>query len=158
MNGAEGIGDKDVSHVGKGLGECRVVLFLTDVKAEILEKHDLARLQRGGLGLGILADDVGCKNDLLPEQLGKAFGNRCQGQLGLPLALGFAEVRAGNDSSAVIKQIANGRDGGNNALVTGDLAGLLVLRNVKVAAEQDLLPFDVDIVNGLFVVVHDETS
>ena len=158
VNGAEGIGDKDVRHVGKGLGECRVVLFLADVKAEILEKHDLTGLQRGGLGLGILTDDVGGKNDFLSEQLGKAFGNRGQSQLGLPLALGFAEVRAGNDGGAVIKQIANGRDGGNNALVAGDLAGLLVLGNVKVAAEQDLLPFDVDIVNGLFVVVHDETS
>ena len=148
-------------------------------EAEVLQQHDLAGLQRGGLGLGVLADGVGSEDHVLAQQLAQTLGDGSQGQLlegllpllagdvGLVLALldllfhvalkgghGLAEVGAGNDGGAVVEQVLDGGEGGDDTLVAGDLAGLLVLGNVEIAAEQDLLAFDVYIVDGLFVVVH----
>ena len=65
---------------------------------------------------------------------------------------------AGDDGSAVIEQCLYGGDSGLDTLVAGDLAGFLVLGNVEVAAEQDLLALNVNIANGLLVVVHDIAS
>ena len=158
VHGAEGVGDEDVGHVSQGLGKVGAVLLLADIEAEVLKKHDLAGLQSGGLGLGVLTDDVGSKDHFLTQQLAKALGNGGQGQLGLPLALGLAQVGAGDHGSAVFQQVLDGGDGGNDPLVAGDLTGLFVLRNVKVAAEKHLLALDVNIINSLLVVVHDISS
>ena len=58
----------------------------------------------------------------------------------------------------MLKQIADSRERCNNALVAGDLAGFLVLGDVEVAAEQDLFPIDVYVIDGLLVVIHFLTS
>ena len=158
MHGAEGIRNKDLRHVSQSLGKVCAVLFLTDVEAQVLKKHDLTGLKRGGLGLGIFTDDILGEDHFLAEEFGKALGHRGQGELGLPLSLGLAQVGAGDHGGAVIKQVTDGRECRNNALVAGDLAGFLVLGNVKVAAEQDFLPVDVDVIDGLLVVIHFMTS
>ena len=158
VHGAESVGDEEVGHVSQGLGEVSAVLLLANIEAEVLKKHDLAGLQSGGLGLGVLTDDVGSEDHFLTQQLAEALCHGGQGQLGLPLALGLAQVGAGDDGSAVFQQILDGGDGGNDTLVAGDLAGLFVLRNVKVAAEKHLLALDVNIINCLLVVVHDISS
>ena len=98
--------------------------------------------------MSVFPDNISGKNDLLAEEFRQALGYRCKGELGLPLSLGLAQVGAGNDSRAMIKQVADGGDGGNDTLVAGDLTGLLVLGNVKVAAEQDFLALDVNVING----------
>jgi hypothetical protein len=67
-------------------------------------------------------------------------------------------VGAGNDGSAVLKQIFNSRNCSDNTLVAGDLTGLLVLGNVEIAAEQNLFSVHVYIVNSLFVVIHGLSS
>ena len=67
-------------------------------------------------------------------------------------------MRAGNDSCTVLEQIADRRERCNNALVAGDLTGFLVLGDVEVAAEQDLFPIDVYVIDGLLVVIHFLTS
>ena len=83
---AESVGDIDLGHVGKSLCKVCAVFLLTDIKAQVLKQHYLARLQRCGLGLGVIADDIVCKNDLLTEKLGKALGNGSKRQLRLPLS------------------------------------------------------------------------
>ena len=158
MHGAESVGHEDLGHVGQGLGKVGAVLLLADVEAQVLQKKDLAGLECGGLGLGVLADDVLGEDHILAQQLGQSLCHRSQSQLGLPLALGLAQVGAGDNGSAVIQQIFDGGDGGNDTLVAGDLAGLFVLGNVKVAAEQNLLALYVHIVNGFLVVVHGLSS
>ena len=158
MHGAESVGHENLCHVGQGLGKVSAVLLLADVEAQVLQQQDLAGLQRGGLGLSVLADDVLGEDDFLTQQLGQSLCHGGQRQLGLPLALGLAQVGAGDNGSAVIQQIFDGGDGGDNALVAGDLAGLFVLGNVKVATEQNLLALYVHIVNGLLVVVHGLSS
>ena len=158
MHGTESIGNENLGHVGKSFGEICAVLLLTDVKAQILKKHDLAGLKRGGLGLCIFPDDVLGKDYFLSEKLGEALGNRSQCELGLPLALGLSKMGAGNDSCTVLEQITDRRERCNNALVAGDLTGFLVLGDVEVAAEQDFFPVDVYVIDGLLVVIHFLTS
>ena len=179
VHGAESVGDEDLGHVGKSLGKGGVVLGLALGKTEVLQKEDLAGLQRGGLGLGVGADGVGGEDDVLTQQLAETLGNGSERQLGegllplftgdvgLVLALfhlllhialeggdGLAEVGARDNGSAVVKQITDRRESRDDTLVRGDLAGLLVLGDVEVAAEKNFFALDVYVVNGLFAVVH----
>ena len=179
MHGAEGVGHVQLRHVGQGLGQCGVVLGLALFKAGVLQQHDLAGLQRGGLGPGVLAHHVVGKDDLAAQQLAQTLRHGGQGQLAqglLPLLLGdvglvlallhlllhvsgegggrLAQMGAGDDGSALLQQIADGGQGRHDALVAGDGAGLLVLGYVKVAAQQDLLACHVHVHNGLLVVIH----
>ena len=158
VNRTECIGNKQIRHVSQGLSKICAVLLLANVKTEVFQKHDLTRLKCRGLRLGIFADDVAGEDHFLPEQFGKALGNRSKRQLCLPLALGFPKVGAGNHRCAVIEQITNGGKSGNNPFVAGDFTGFLVLRHVEVAAEQDLFAFDVHVIDGLLVVIHFATS
>ena len=179
MDGAKGVGDVDLGHGGKLLGKRRIVLGFALFKAGVLEQHDLAALERRGLGLGVGTDDVMREDDRLAEELGKMLRHRGERQLfkGLfPLflrercgilalfrlllhpffkaRLGLAEVRAGDDRRALPEQVADGRQSGDDALIRG--AGGLVLGDVEVAAQQDLLARHVDVVHSLLVVVHDD--
>ena len=133
--------------------------------------------------LCILADYILCEDDFLTEKLGKMLSNGSKSQLCkglLPLLLGngsgilalfrllfdigvkgrdgLAQVRARYDRCALLKQILDGGESGYYALVTGDGAGLFVLGDVKVAAEQDLLAVDVCVIYGLFAVIHGISS
>ena len=139
---AERVGDVQLRHRSKGLGELGVVFRLARLKAGVFQQHDLAALERRGLGPGVLADDVVRKDDLLAEKLGKALGNGGKRQLPqglLPLflgqrrrvlalfgllfhpffklGLGLAEVRAGDDRRAAVQQIPDGRKSGHDALI-----------------------------------------
>ena len=176
---AERVGDVQLCHRGKGLGELGVVLGLTRFKTGVFKQHDLAALERRGLGLGVLADDVVREDDILAQKLGQALGDGRKRQLveGLfPLLLGqrrgvlalfgllfhplvklcfgLAEVRAGDDRRAVVQKIADGRQRRHDALIGRDRAGLLILGDIEVAAQQDLLAAHVHIADGLLVIVH----
>ena len=177
VDGAEGVGHKQLRHVGQLLRQLGVVLGLALFKTGVLQQHDLAGLQRGGLGLGVGAHGVGGKDDLTAQQLAQTLGNGGQGQLlqgllpvltghvglallgllldeGLKGGGGLAQVRAGDDGSALIQQIADGGQGGHDALIAGDGAGLLVLGHVEVAAQQNLLAGHIHVHDGLLVVIH----
>ena len=176
---AERVGDVQLRHRGKGLGELGVVLGLARFKTGVFKQHDLAALERRGLGLGVHADDVVREDDILAQKLGQALGDGRKRQLveglfplllgqrrgvlalfGLlfhplvKLGLGLAEVGAGDDRRAVVEQIPDGRQRGHDALIRGDLAGLLVLGHVEIAAQQHLLAAHVHIENSLLVIIH----
>ena len=75
MHGAEGVGHIDVGHGGELLGELGVVLLLALVEAEVLKQQQLARLESGGLGLGVLADDVLREDDVHAQKPGQPLGH-----------------------------------------------------------------------------------
>ena len=155
---AEGVGHVHVGHTGHLLGQLRVVLGLARLKAGVLQQHDLAALQGGGLGLGVGAHHVGGHDHVFAQQLAQPLGHRLQGQLGLHLALGLAQVGAGDDSRPLVQQVLDSGQGGADALVVGDGVGGLVLRDVEVAAQEHLLAGDVNVLHGLLVVVHGEKT
>ncbi len=140
MNGAECVGDIKLCHIAERLCEIVAVFLLADIKAEVLKQHELAGLQSGGLCLRILTDDVLCKDHVHAEQLGKALCNRCESELFLPLSLGLAKVGACDDGSAVIQQILDGRQGGNNALIACYLTCLLFWGTLKSQRRSTFLP------------------
>ena len=125
---AERVGDVQLRHRGKGLGELGVVLGLARFKTGVFKQHDLAALERRGLGLGVLTDDVVREDDILAQKLGQALGDGRKRQLieglfplllgqrrgvlalfGLlfhplvKLRLGLPEVGAGDDRRAVVE-------------------------------------------------------
>ena len=182
MHGAEGVGDVNAvgaGQIGQRLGDGGIVLGLALFKAGILQQQDLAGLQSGGLGLRIGTDHVGGEDHGLVQQLAQALRHGGEGQLLqalLPLLLGdvlgllallhlllhvgieggdrLAQVGAGDDSGALVQKLADGGQGGADALIIRDGAGGLVLRHVEIAAQKDLLALHVHIVDRFFVVVH----
>ena len=156
VGGAEGIVDENIRQGSQRLAQRRVVFGLTLLKAGVLQQHHIAVLQRGGLGLGVLPCHVGSHDDFLAQQLADALGNDFQTQLGLPLALGLAHVGAEDDLGVVVNQVPDGGHGGNDPLVGGDDA--VLGGNIEVAAAQNPLAGYVDVLDGLFIVVHDNSS
>ena len=152
MRRAKGVVDENIGQRGQLLAQLGVVLRLALFKAGVLEQHDLAVLERGGLRLRVLTGDVLGHDDRLAEQLAQAVGDDLKAQLGLVLALGLAHVGAENDLRVVVDEIANGRQRGDDSLVAGDLA--VLGWNVKVAAAEHALAADIDLFYGFLIVVH----
>ena len=176
---AERVGDVQLRHRGKGLGKLGVVLGLTRFKTGVFKQHDLAALERRGLGLGVLTDDIVREDDILAQKLGQALGDGRKRQLveGLfPLLLGqrrgvlalfgllfhplvivrlrLTQMGAGNDCRALLQQIPDGGQRGHDALIAGDGAGLLILRHIEIAAQQDLLALDINVADGFLPIIH----
>ena len=157
VRGAEGVVDVDVAEPGQALAErlhrgrigrlLGAVLelhlrLLLDVEAEVLEQHHLARLQ-GALRAGRFhrrPHAVGEERDLLAQDLGELVGNRLQGELRHHLPVGPAQMRHEHDRGALLERVLDGGERGQDALVVGDGAGHLVLRDVEVHPHQDALP------------------
>ena len=156
VGGTEGIVHEHIRQGSQLLGQLRIVLGLALDEPGVLQQHDLARLQGGGLGLSIRACYVGSHDDLLAQQLGKPGSDHLQAQLFLPLALGLAHVGAEDDLGLVLHQILDGGQRGDDPLVGSDLA--VLGGDVEVAAAQNALAGNVNILNRLLVVVHDNTS
>ena len=146
----ERVVDIDFRQRGKRLGEIGVVLGLARLEADVLEQEQLAGLQRRGLGLRVVADDVPGHRDRLAEQLAQAGRHRREGELGLHFALRTSEVGAEDDCRVVVKQVLDGRQGRNDALVRGDDA--VLERDVEIAADEYLFAVYVDVLHRLFVV------
>ena len=183
---AEGVGHIHAvrpGQAGHGLSELRVVFGLALLKAGVLEEHDLAGLQRGGLGACVGAHHVAGEDDLPAQQLAQALGHglHAQGLQGLlPLLPGegggvlallglllgplleaglrLAQVGAGDDRRPLVQQVLNGGQGRADTLIVRDRAGGLVLGDIEVAAQKDLLALDIDVLYGFFVVVHASNS
>src|SRR5687767_15223354 len=97
-----------------------VVLFLLFVEAEILEKKDLAVLQRIGRLLGGEADAVISELDVRLEKLAEALGDGFERVLGFRTAFGPTKVRHEDQPTAALDGAAEGRDGLGNAAIVSD--------------------------------------
>ena len=180
MDRAEGVGHVHLGHGGHLLGQLRVVLGLALLKAGVLEKHNLAGLQRGGLGLGVGPHHIAGKDDILAQQLAQTLCHRLHAQRFqslLPLLFGerggilalfglllgplveaglrLAQVGAGDHRRPLVQQVLDGGQGGADALVVGDdAAAVLGHGHVEVAAKKNLLALHVDVLDRLLVVIH----
>ena len=157
MDGTEGVGDIQLSHVGQFLGHSGVVLLLAGIEAQVLQQHDLAALEGCGLSLGILAHDIGSENHLAAQQLAQTLGHDSQRELLLPLTLGLAQVGAGDNGSTVVQQVLDGGQGGHDAVFIGD--DTVLQRHVEIATHQYALAGHVQVFYSLFAqVTHNKTS
>ncbi len=150
VHDAEAVGDEDVCERGELAGEVSAVLIglgrLAGVEAEVLEQQHLAVLERGSLGLGVLADRVVGEEDGGAEHLAEAVGDGREGVLGLRSALGATEVRTDDDARAGVGEALDRRRRRADAAVVGD--GRAVERHVEVGADEDALAAQVPEVTG----------
>ena len=156
MSGAESVVDEDIGQVSQSLAQLGIVLGLTLDETGILQQHHIAVVQSGGLCLGILAGHIGSHDDFLAQQLAQPVGDNFQAQLRLPLALGLAHMGAQDDLSAVLDQVVDGGQSGDNPLVTGNFS--IFGGDIEVAAAQNALAGYIDVHDGLLVVIHFDSS
>ena len=115
------------------------------MEADVFKQHNLAVLERRSKFLCAFANNVLCHFYVLTEQLAESFCNGSKRKFGLELALGSAEVRAEDNLCAVVKEVFNGRERGNDSLIAGNNAVFHFY--VEVAADKDFFSFNVDIFN-----------
>ena len=179
VHGAKGVGYINLCQRGQSLGKIRVIFRLALFKAGVFQQQNLTGLQSGGLFLRVLAHYIVSKQDFLPQKLSQPRRHRGQRQLfqGLlpcffgQLGRGFALFRlflhplvivrlrltqmgAGNDCRALLQQIPDGGQRGHDAFIAGDGAGLLILRHIEIAAQQDLLALDINVADGFLPIIH----
>ena len=149
MRGAERVVDVDVGKRSELLGKLGIVLGLALFKADVFEQQDLALLQGGSLGDGVLTDDVVRKDHVFAEKLGQTLRDGRHGELRVEFALRAAEVGAKDQLCAVVQQVVDGGQGLHDPLVGRDDAVFHL--DVEVAAYKDLLALHVDIFDGFLV-------
>src|SRR5205823_1164336 len=99
--------------------------------------------------LNIRPNTIGGERNGNSKKLGKSFGDRLQGPL-FVASLRSPQMGHKDDFGAVIQQVANGRQGGSNPAVVGDLARV-VLWNVEVHPNEHALTADFNIFDRLHV-------
>ena len=152
MGGAEGVVNEQVCQGGQLLAQSRVILCFTGHKAGVLQQHDFAVAQAGSQGLGIGPDDILRHLDRLPQQLRQPLCHDRQAQLRFKFPLGLAHMGAEDDLCAVVDQIPDRRQCGDDPLIAGNLARLQ--RHVKIAAAQHALALQRNVFYGFLVVIH----
>ena len=157
MGRAEGVKDKNICQGSQFPGKLGVVLLLFQAEAEVFHQHHLAGLEGGALGLGIRPHHVLGQGHGDAQQFFQVVPGREQGQLLLPLAVGTAHVRQEDHGGVVLQQIADGGQGRHDAGVVVNDSGGLVMGNVEVTAQEDLFPGDVDVPDGLLVIIHQKS-
>ena len=144
---AEGIVDENIGESSEGGSEFGVVGFLTGVEAEVFEEEDVT----GGKGLGLESDSITdysvCHLDRSADEVGKASGDGGQPELVVHLALGPTHVRAKHEARAPVQEELEGGEGGPDAAIVEDCAGLGVQGDVEVDPDKDSLAVYVDLVD-----------
>ena len=142
VGGTEGIVHIDSRKLGQCPREAGIVGLLLAVKPQVLQEQHFAGLQRLSHRLDIRTDAIGCHGHGLPQQFGKAHGDRSQAHLRIGLALRPAEVRSENYRSASIKQCPDRRQRHPDARVAGDGApSRFVQGHIEVDAHEHPLAF-----------------
>ena len=98
-----------------------------------------------------IAQYIENKYDLSKDLLTIVFPNK---RAAIYLRKALTDYATGDDGSAVIQQILNGRQRGADAHITGNGVGRFVLRDVEVDAQQNLLALQLHVADALFPVIH----
>ncbi len=92
---AERVVDVNFRIVSERLAKTLVLAFFFPVEAQVFEQHSLALFERGTLGVGVLADNVGSKSHLAAQKLVKAFGDGRERELFGLVLFGFFDNSLG---------------------------------------------------------------
>jgi hypothetical protein len=134
VGGAECVVDVDVAELGHLLRELVGILLFALVDAAVFEQHQLA-----GRDVHAVFNPVRHQRHVAAEQFGEAPGDRRKRVFRLEFAFsGAAQVRGDHHGRAGVERSLDGRHGGADAGVFGDVA-LIVLRNVQVGADEHAL-------------------
>ena len=145
---SESIVDIEIRKRSKLSRKSGIVLRLFLVKTDILKHQDLAVLKSGSLRLGIVADHVGSKYNRLSDQFGQTVGGRLHGENSLRSVLRASEMGNENNFGVVLYEVGNCGKSASDTLVVCDCSCLLVLRNVKIHADDNSFTGDLQIFNS----------
>ena len=115
-----------------------LALFL-NVKAQVLQEHDIAGSKPGAGRLDGGPDAIVEKRHGPSQQLGEFGGDRFEREFRDPLAVRPPQMAHQHDGGAFFQRVANGWQRRHNALVVCDRAGRLVERDVKVDPREHAL-------------------
>src|SRR5579885_1793546 len=119
---AESIVNIDIAQRGKLARKLGIVLFFLWMEAQVFQKQHLSRPQGLRFCLDRRAYAVDGNFDRANQQRAEMVRNRSQAHCLDNLSLWATEMRHENDRRSVIEQILDGRNGGTNACIIGDLA------------------------------------
>ena len=156
MGGAEGVVDVDFGELGQLAAELGIVGFLTRIKAQVLQQQDVAVRQRGHLCLHLGPDAVVGHGDGATEELGQVGSHRGEAVLRVRFSLGATEMRGQDQPAALGQDVADGRQGGDDAGVVGDLL-LIVEGDVEVDPTENSFTLEREIFDG-DLVEHGDAS
>ncbi len=118
------------------------------MEAEVFQQHDITGLQSGAGRLNRRADTVVEKPHRAVEQFGQLHRHRAERILGHLLPVGPAEMRHQHHGRTLLQGVADGGQGRHDALVVGDGAGGLVLRDIEVHAHEDAFAVQSEVADG----------
>ena len=153
MCGSECIVYEYVAQGSQLFGEFLAVLGLFLAITGVLKKNNVSVLHGLDSCLGVRSDNLGIcsKLDFLAKMLGKTYSYRRKRKLRLRLTLRLAKMRAEDNLSAVGDQFFDGGKCSHDTVFVCDLS--VLQRNVKVAADQDSLSLNVNVIYR-FLVQH----
>ena len=138
VDDAKAIADENVAQCGVFFGERRVVFLFTFVEAAVFEHDDVARCDGRGF-VKVVFDE----RYVFAEQVAKVGSDGRKAEGFVVFAFGRAtQVRHDHHGAAVVKDVADGRQGGLDAGVAGDFA--VFERDVEVQPHQDTFAVDVN--------------
>ncbi len=148
MGAAERIVDIEVAERCELFAECRIVLLLACVEAQVLEQHDRAVGKLRHLRAGILARHVGCHRHRAADELGEAGRSGNEGEIRFEArAARTAEMAHEHDFGAPFDEVF---DGGKRRFDTGVVGHAPVGDgNVEIDADEDSLAGDLSGLDAL---------
>jgi len=125
VGGAEGVVHIHISQGCQLLGEIAFVLLFLSEEAHVLQQHHIALGHGGHLGFGVGADAAVGLHHALAQQLAQAGGHGGEAHALVHLTLGTAEVGREDHLGALAGEVVDGGQGGADAGVIGDGAGIV---------------------------------
>ena len=138
VDDAEAVTDENVAQRSVFFGKRRVVFLFAFVEAAVFQHDDVT-----GGDLRGFVEVVFDERDVFAKQVAEIGGHRGEREGFVVFAFGrAAQVRHDHHGAAVVKDVADGRQGGLDAGVAGDFA--VFERDVEVEPHQDAFAVDVD--------------
>ena len=134
------------------LGKMGVILFFFRMEPEVFQQQDIPVPQLGSCILGILAHAVRAELHRTVDQLAQGFRHGLQGELGVHLAFGTAQVSHQDHCGSLIQQVVEGGQRGFDADEIRDFP-FVVHGNVVVYPDQHPFAGQLNIFNGFFIHV-----
>jgi hypothetical protein len=143
MGGAERVEDEQVSEACQFGGESGIVLFLSRLKAGVLQQQHVPGTSGGNRSLNFVPDHRGQLSHRKPAQFGETGGHRRQGEVRVA-AVRPTQVAGHRDNCSRISQPADGGQAGADAKVVDNPSR--IQRYVEIRAHQHTDAGDVHVV------------
>ena len=131
------VGGEGDQLVGEGTAFGFVFGGFAGVEAHVFQQEHVAVGQAVGALVGVFAHDVTGEGHVLAEGVGEGCGDGCEGEFGVDLPFGAAQVGHEDDFSAGLREGFNGGQGCGDPAGIGDFPRL-VQGNVEVGTDENV--------------------